>query len=206
MKHGTGGSGGAAYLRTTLARACFRICGRSGRSSDRSTIILPSSESVFVDHEPQRHRATEFFSFLCALRACGLRSSRPPQATGNGRPEIEGHARNEDRRHAMTVDCRPQTETMSLARHYSRFRVSERLLLTGHSHQAWPDVAFDAQQRAWLDAAEFVDGKWERAAEQAARVRDGYRQAARTTRRQNIALGAEHSRIGHALVVGAPVA
>ena len=63
---------------------------------------------------------------------------------------------------------------MSLASHYSRFRVSERLLLTGHSHQAWPDVAFEAQQRAWLDAAEFVDAKWERAAEQAARVRDGY--------------------------------
>ena len=63
---------------------------------------------------------------------------------------------------------------MSLASHYSRFRVSERLLLTGHSHQAWPDVGFEAQQRAWLDAAEFVDGKWERAAEQAARVREGY--------------------------------
>ena len=56
-----------------------------------------------------------------------------------------------------------------LARHYRRFRVSERLLLTGHSHQAWPDVAFDAQQRAWLDAAEYVDEKWERAAKQAAR-------------------------------------
>jgi kynureninase len=63
---------------------------------------------------------------------------------------------------------------MSLPTHYSRFRVSERLLLTGHSHQAWPDVAFEAQQRAWLDAAEFVDDKWARAAEQAARVREGY--------------------------------
>jgi kynureninase len=61
-----------------------------------------------------------------------------------------------------------------LASHYSRFRVSERLLLTGHSHQAWPDVAFDAQQRAWLDAAELVDDKWERAAEQAAIVRSGF--------------------------------
>ena len=28
----------------------------------------------------------------------------------------------------------------NLAPHYSRFRVTERLLLTGHSHQAWPDV------------------------------------------------------------------
>jgi kynureninase len=65
---------------------------------------------------------------------------------------------------------------MPLAVHYSRFRVSERLLLTGHSHQAWPDVSFDAQQRAWLDAAELVDEKWERAGEQAARVRAGFRQ------------------------------
>jgi kynureninase len=62
-----------------------------------------------------------------------------------------------------------------LARHYARFRVSERMLLTGHSHQAWPDVSFDAQQRAWLDAAELVDGKWHRAADQAERVRDGFR-------------------------------
>ena len=62
-----------------------------------------------------------------------------------------------------------------LATHYSRFRVSERLLLTGHSHQAWPDVGFEAQQRAWLDAAEFVDEKWERASEQAALVQAGYR-------------------------------
>src|ERR1041384_8084057 len=61
-----------------------------------------------------------------------------------------------------------------LAQHYSRFRVGERLLLTGHSHQAWPDVGFEAQQRAWLDAAEFVDDKWERAAEQANRVRTGF--------------------------------
>ncbi len=62
-----------------------------------------------------------------------------------------------------------------LARHYSRFRVSERALLTGHSHQAWPDVAFEAQQRAWLDAAEHVDDKWSRAFAVADRVRAGYR-------------------------------
>ena len=61
-----------------------------------------------------------------------------------------------------------------LAAHYSRFRVAERILLTGHSHQAWPDVAFEAQQRAWLDAAELVDDKWDRAFEQAARVRAGF--------------------------------
>ena len=37
---------------------------------------------------------------------------------------------------------------------YQRFRVSERLLLSGHSHQAWPDCAFDAQAQAWVDAAQ----------------------------------------------------
>jgi kynureninase len=63
---------------------------------------------------------------------------------------------------------------MPLAVHYSRFRVTDRILLTGHSHQAWPDVAFAAQQRAWLDAAEFVDDKWTRAAEEAGRVREGF--------------------------------
>jgi kynureninase len=63
----------------------------------------------------------------------------------------------------------------NLAQYYSRFRVAERLLLTGHSHQAWPDVSFEAQERAWLDAAELVDDKWERAAQQAAHVQAGFR-------------------------------
>ena len=36
-------------------------------------------------------------------------------------------------------------------------------------------MSFDAQQRAWLDAAELVDDKWVRAAEQAARVQQGFR-------------------------------
>ena len=64
---------------------------------------------------------------------------------------------------------------MSLANHYSRFRVSERILLTGHSHQAWPDVAFEAQQQAWLDAAALVDDKWGKAAAVADDVRAGWR-------------------------------
>jgi len=75
-----------------------------------------------------------------------------------------------------------------LAPHYCRFRVAERLLLTGHSHQAWPDVGFDAQQRAWLDAAECVDDKWERAMEQAALVRSGFARLLGDMP-QNIALG-----------------
>jgi kynureninase len=62
----------------------------------------------------------------------------------------------------------------AIAAHYSRFRVSERLLLTGHSHQAWPDCALAGQLRAFDDAAEFVDAKWGRAQERADRVRAGF--------------------------------
>jgi kynureninase len=61
-----------------------------------------------------------------------------------------------------------------LAVHYSRFRVADRLLLTGHSHQAWPDVGFEGQVEAWNDAAELVDEKWARAGEKADLVRRGY--------------------------------
>jgi len=61
----------------------------------------------------------------------------------------------------------------ALAQHYTRFRVAERLLLTGHSHQAWPDRAERGLQ-AFADAAEHVDDKWELAATRAARVRDGF--------------------------------
>jgi kynureninase len=63
----------------------------------------------------------------------------------------------------------------ALAPHYSRFRVADRLLLTGHSHQAWPDTALDGQLRAFEDAAEAVDAKWERAFAMAERVRAGVR-------------------------------
>ena len=62
-----------------------------------------------------------------------------------------------------------------LAPDYSRFRVGERLLLSGHSHQAWPDRGFEGQQRGWLDAAEHVDEKWSHAFARAERVREGYR-------------------------------
>ena len=62
-----------------------------------------------------------------------------------------------------------------LAEHYSAFRVSERLFLTGHSHQAWPDVARQGQLEAWQDAAEHTDLKWERAFAKAERVREGVR-------------------------------
>lgn len=66
-----------------------------------------------------------------------------------------------------------------LAEHYSRFRVDERpgegrLLLTGHSHQAWPDRSLRGQLRAWEDAARLVDEKWAAAFERAERVKRGF--------------------------------
>lgn len=62
----------------------------------------------------------------------------------------------------------------ALADHYREFNVAGRLLLTGHSHQAWPDVAFDGMKQAWHDAATLVDDKWGPAFEKAEAVRKGY--------------------------------
>jgi len=87
-------------------------------------------------------------------------------------------------------------EPEALARHYTRFRVTERILLTGHSHQAWPDCGFESQQRAWLDAAELVDDMWERAFAQAEMVRRGFARLLDDAP-QRIALGANT----HELVV-----
>jgi kynureninase len=58
-----------------------------------------------------------------------------------------------------------------LAADYARFRVGERLLLSGHSHQAWPDVALEGQVEAFEDAALEVDDKWGRAFAKADAVR-----------------------------------
>lgn len=71
-----------------------------------------------------------------------------------------------------TVD---ELRSGALARHYTRFDVANRLLLTGHSHQAWPDVALEGQVEAFADAAAAVDRKWELAFAKADRVRDGFR-------------------------------
>ncbi len=52
---------------------------------------------------------------------------------------------------------------MSYKRHFARFfgNDPERLHLAAHSHHPWPDVTFEAQQRAWLDAAALHDDKWD---------------------------------------------
>jgi selenocysteine lyase/cysteine desulfurase len=53
---------------------------------------------------------------------------------------------------------------MSWKEHFSRFVGAEpkRLHLAAHSHHPWPDVSFEAQQQAWLDAAAWMDQKWDR--------------------------------------------
>ena len=56
-------------------------------------------------------------------------------------------------------------------------QVTDRIMLSGHSHQAWPNVSFAAQQQAWLDAAEHVDAKWSTAFDKAARVQRGFADA-----------------------------
>jgi kynureninase len=63
----------------------------------------------------------------------------------------------------------------ALQEHYTRFAAGERLLLSGHSHQAWPDVALEGQIAAFEDAARHVDDKWERAFAKAERLREGIR-------------------------------
>lgn len=55
----------------------------------------------------------------------------------------------------------------ALRPHYRRFLREGRILLTGHSHQAWPDAAEHGLLAAFADAAEHVDDKWSRAAARA---------------------------------------
>lgn len=55
--------------------------------------------------------------------------------------------------------------------HYSKFRVSERLLFTGHSHQAWPDVTMDGLKEYFDVSAEQVDKKWDIAFEKTEKLR-----------------------------------
>ncbi|MBX7196576.1 MAG: aminotransferase class V-fold PLP-dependent enzyme [Sandaracinaceae bacterium] len=62
-------------------------------------------------------------------------------------------------------------EPAALRAHYRAFLQPGRILLTGHSHQAWPDVARAAQLEAFDDAALHVDHKWGKAFEAADDVR-----------------------------------
>ncbi len=59
-----------------------------------------------------------------------------------------------------------------LAPHYSHFDVSNRLLFTGHSHQAWPDIALEGLKESFTAAANNVDNKWQPAFEKAEVLRN----------------------------------
>ncbi|TMP45941.1 kynureninase [Pseudoalteromonas citrea] len=68
--------------------------------------------------------------------------------------------------------------TTELARqlqpYYQDFKVHERLLLSGHSHQAWPDVAKQGILECYQHAAEHIDDKWQFAFQKAERVKAFY--------------------------------
>lgn len=51
---------------------------------------------------------------------------------------------------------------MNLKPHFSRFLESSpgRLHFAAHSHHPWPDVSYEAHVRAWTDAAQLMDDKW----------------------------------------------
>lgn len=61
-----------------------------------------------------------------------------------------------------------------LAPYYQKFAVDARVLLTGHSHQAWPDCAEEGVLEAFADAARHVDDKWALAEAKAEQVRAGF--------------------------------
>ena len=51
---------------------------------------------------------------------------------------------------------------LELKPHYEKFLsgLGDDLLFTAHSHQAWPDASRDGHIKAWDDAAQHIDGKW----------------------------------------------
>ncbi|WP_299010689.1 aminotransferase class V-fold PLP-dependent enzyme [uncultured Shewanella sp.] len=62
----------------------------------------------------------------------------------------------------------------TLQSHYSDFQVDDRILLSGHSHQAWPNVAKQGLLQSFNDAALHIDDKWQAAFEKAERVKHFY--------------------------------
>lgn len=54
---------------------------------------------------------------------------------------------------------------------YKDFEVNNKILLTGHSHQAWPDVAKEGILECYYDAAKYIDDKWSLAFEKADKLR-----------------------------------
>ncbi|WP_138430548.1 aminotransferase class V-fold PLP-dependent enzyme [Fodinibius saliphilus] len=59
-----------------------------------------------------------------------------------------------------------------LTPYYLHFNVENRLLFTGHSHQAWPDIALEGLKESFTTAASQVDNKWDPAFEKAEILRN----------------------------------
>lgn len=76
----------------------------------------------------------------------------------------------------------------NISEHYQAFSVTERTLLTGHSHQAWPDCAQLGLQQAWQDAATSVDDKWDKAFEKANKLKQFYSQLVGDSTHENYVL------------------
>lgn len=60
----------------------------------------------------------------------------------------------------MTIELDSKAFRAAYSRFLSAPEADGRVLLTGHSHQAWPDVARDALVQCFDDAARFADDKW----------------------------------------------
>ena len=56
--------------------------------------------------------------------------------------------------------------------HYTHFDVGNRLLFSGHSHQAWPDGALKGLEESFTVAASEVDTKWDSAFEKTEMLRN----------------------------------
>lgn len=86
----------------------------------------------------------------------------------------DGHGRIDAAKPTVTGLAELRRTPNALAAHYRASRVAERLLLSGHSHQAWPDVAREGQLEAFEDATRLLDEKWPAAFAKADAVRGGF--------------------------------
>lgn len=85
---------------------------------------------------------------------------RPEEGIDADRKDARSHDSGE--RDARRDDAGALDPTRSFKHLFRRFFEADpqRLHFAAHSHHYWPDVTFEAQQRAWLDAALFADYKW----------------------------------------------
>src|SRR5216684_8708458 len=109
---------------------------RAARRSRRGVpgVALPSREDGRAHH---RDEARHWWLGRSRVSADHPPPARLPRPLGDPHRAVSG----------------PGWSPEALARHYTRFRVYERLLLTGHSHQAWPDCGFEPGAGLSIEAA-----------------------------------------------------